>query len=129
MDSIEVSPLLQALITQSPESSSKRFENEDWTPLQLAASLGLPSTAQGLPADDTSVPKLSTLHIAAYRGHTHLIQANAEIIDLQDQFGFTPLHYAVLRRHKPIVEALLSLGALPSSESKVNFNVHPPDMI
>lgn len=116
---MEVASILLNLLSQGAESSSKRFEDDDWSPLQLAASLGFPSAAQGLPANDESVPKLTTLHIATCRGHTHLIQTNAEIIDLPDQFGFTPLHYAVLKRNKQITEALLSLGANPSFESKV----------
>ena len=123
MTSIDVSSLLLSLLNQSPDTSSRRFEDEDWSPQQLAASLGLPSTGQAPPTDDDAVPRLSTLHIAAYRGHTHLISSYPEIIDVADQFGFTPLHYAVIRRQKPIVETLLSLGALPSSESKVNDNI------
>jgi ankyrin repeat protein len=41
---------------------------------------------------------------------TALLDAGAEI-DIQDEFGFTPLHYAVLNGHLRAVEVLLQRGA------------------
>lgn len=120
MASTDIPSLLIDLISKNPDTAAKRFEDDDWSPLQLSASLGLPVTSHVMATADESVPRLSTLHIAAFRGHTGIISSDPEMTDVQDQFGFTPLHYAVFKRHKPTVERLLSLGAIPSKESQVS---------
>lgn len=50
-----------------------------------------------------------------------LIQSAQFDINQQDQWGFTPLHFAVFARRKDCVEAFLSAGASVITASKVLF--------
>lgn len=63
---------------------------------------------------------LNALGVAAYMGHTEalrtMLQAGADP-DLLDRMGRPPLYYAVLRRHRGAVHALLEHGADPGAIS------------
>ncbi|ODV91747.1 hypothetical protein CANCADRAFT_30083 [Tortispora caseinolytica NRRL Y-17796] len=62
----------------------------------------------------TNAEGQSLLHLASWSGlsrlATALIGRNAKL-DLQDRGGFTPLHFAALRGHRDIVQALIFRGA------------------
>jgi len=76
------------------------------------------------PTKSYVVPKLSPLHLAVYSNNIELISTLAAKanINFQDQLGFTPLHYATMRRNKDIVLLLLDLGASAIIESKVGVD-------
>lgn len=112
----------------SPDSC---FPNEDWDPLQLLSSVDYVSDAarviishrmdcngncNGLSSSQSmarAVPSLTPLHIAVTRGRIdiidQLIKANCDV-NVEDQHGFTALHYAVTKRSSEII--LLLIGEL-----------------
>ena len=54
------------------------------------------------------------LHIAAYRGYEDIVQLLVDIdanIDARDEFGWTPIMYAVTGGRTNIIKVLVSKGA------------------
>jgi ankyrin repeat protein len=113
----------QWLGNNAPDSC---FINEEWNALQLIASLTLTDEIEIL--DDVivaganvnhqnkgfSVPCITPLHIAISNENInitkHLIKSNCDV-NILDQYGFTALHYAVLKRNKDLVILLINNGA------------------
>ncbi len=69
--------------------------------------------------DTTAAPflspsPLSSLPFAASRGHLALVQRLLDVgcpVDIQDDYGSTPLYRAVGFRHNAVVQLLLARGA------------------
>lgn len=112
----------------SPDSC---FPHEDWNPLQFLSSLeddsGLVGTILNAGANvnrsssGCCTPSLSSLHIAVSRGRLDVVDQLIKFkcdLNVQDQWGFTALHYAVLKRNTKLILTLTSNGALGSLESK-----------
>lgn len=109
----------------SPDSC---FPNEEWDPLQLLSSIDYVSDAamviiasrldrnghcNGQSSGQTStrvVPCITPLHIAVTRGRIdiidQLIKANCDV-NIEDQHGFTALHYAVTKRNSEVILLLI----------------------
>ena len=112
----------------SPDSC---FPNEDWTSSQFISSLDhgsdslseiiSSSTDCNRQSSGCAVPSLTSLHIAVSKGRIdivhQLIKANCNI-DIMDQYGFTALHYAVVKRNTDIILLLTASGACATSNSK-----------
>ena len=112
----------------SPDSC---FLNEDWTSSQFISSLDHGSDALSeivsssadcnRQSSGCAVPSLTSLHIAVSKGRIdivdQLIKANCNI-DIMDQYGFTALHYAVVKRNTDIILLLTASGACATSNSK-----------
>lgn len=108
------------------------FPHEDWNPLQLVSSLDNESNlariimAAGYDFNCTIAgritPSLSPLHIAVSTGRYDIVDQLIKFkcdINLQDQYGFTALHYAVLKRNNEIIHLLIAGGALGNTPSSV----------
>ena len=72
-----------------------------------------------------AVPSCTALHIAVAGDRVglaeQLIKAKCDV-NLQDQWGFTPLHYAVVKRSKELVLLLTANGASVTVESSKGSN-------
>ena len=107
------------------------FPHEDWNPLQFLSSLedesDLLSTVLTSGANvnrsnsGCCTPSLSSLHIAVSRGRLDVVEQLIKFkcdLNVQDQWGFTALHYAVLKRCTKLILLLTTNGAVGSLESK-----------
>jgi hypothetical protein len=105
------------------------YTQDDWNPLLYSASVGELEAARYLLSEGADVnfqtqgkviPQLTALHIAARAGNLEMIKLLTPQCDpnRQDQWGFTPIHYATIARNKEIVSYLLSNGASATIESK-----------
>lgn len=47
-----------------------------------------------------------------------LLQAGRELVNQRDESGATPLHYAALNGHRPVVQLLVQQGADPNSRDR-----------
>ena len=86
------------------------YQHDDWTLLQYAASAGDLTAVQlilskgvdpdGIGVKSSVTPQMTPLHIAARCNHVDILKALAARcnINSKDQWGFTPLHYAVASR-------------------------------
>jgi hypothetical protein len=108
------------------------YNDDEWDPLQVAAAWGNLDVVRyiiGTGADPNggkhiersfAVPKMTPIHIAARMNHAEVIKmlgVNGDV-NRQDQWGFTPLHYATVNRNKQSVAVLLESGALVMLASK-----------
>jgi ankyrin repeat protein len=120
--------ILTVWALQEGRSTTARIEDEDWTYSQFAASIGVITTPslQSQPTHDSTVndlavPLLSRAHILVHCGNTQSLSSiDKGEISQADQHGFTPLHFAVMRKNLPAVESLLALGADPRAQSNVS---------
>lgn len=107
----------------------KSYPNDDWNALQLACSLGDNDVTKHILSEGANsdvqfkssvVPRVTPLHIACRFGHIDIVKQLLPYADTnkQDQWGFTPLHYATVTRNKDLVLLLLSMGAGATIASK-----------
>ena len=105
------------------------YPQDDWNPLLYTASVGEVEAAKYLLSEGAEVnfqtqgkvlPQLTALHVAVRAGNMEMVKLLAHHGDCnrQDQWGFTPIHYATIARNKEIVAYLLSNGASATVESK-----------
>ncbi|HEY0061045.1 MAG TPA: ankyrin repeat domain-containing protein [Telluria sp.] len=69
---------------------------------------------------------LSTLHMAAQYGDakaTRALVAQGHSIDALDQFGRTPLAYAVMAHHMDVVKVLIALGANKETRTAQGYDL------
>ena len=70
-------------------------------------------------------PKFTLLHLAAYLGNRAwakmLISEHASLISRKDNYGRTPLSWAVNRGHRDMVDFLLSHGARVNAKDRSNL--------
>lgn len=117
----------------NPSITTSVFPNDDFTPLLLATSLGDVSTIQLLlnssggvdinwQGSNSVIPQVTALHIGVRCGFTEVVKLLLMQPDIdvnrQDQWGFTPLHYAIITRNKDIVLLLTNHGCSSTIESK-----------
>lgn len=105
------------------------YSHDHWNALQLACGTDDVEVARHLLAEGAdanrqhksmAIPRVTPLHIACRVGDLDLVKLllpHADI-NIQDQWGFTPLHYAVVARKKDVVLHLLSNGASSIITSK-----------
>lgn len=157
VERLQAPTVREALHASIDEASSGQqlhtaYQHDDWTLLQYAASTGDLTAVQlilskGVDPDGIGVkqisvtPQMTPLHIAARCNHVDIMKALAAKcnINSKDQWGFTPLHYAVasrlvkylfpcfcinsltftisLYRQKEAVICLLEYGSAASTES------------
>mmetsp|Transcript_24018 Transcript_24018/g.44595 ORF Transcript_24018/g.44595 Transcript_24018/m.44595 type:complete len:264 (+) Transcript_24018:136-927(+) len=103
--------------------------NEHWNPLLFACSLGDLSCVKFIleekDADTDRVPegrispKMTSVHMCALYNNTDLINCvvSPSNINIQDQWGFSALHYAAVHRCSEVVHLLLRHGADASLKS------------
>jgi len=124
----------------NPAITTSVFPNDDFTPLILAASLGDVATMRLLlgsggvdsnwQGSNAIIPQVTALHVGVRCGFADvvkllLIQTDAQV-NRQDQWGFTPLHYAIVTRNKDIVLLLTNHGC--SSTIQSNCGSTPLDL-
>ena len=113
----------------SPDSC---FPHENWNSLQFLSSLDDDSDllkillTAGANVNRSSSgccnPSVSSLHIAVSRGKLDAVEQLIKFkcdLNVQDQWGFTALHYAVLKRSTKLILLLTTNGAIGSLESKI----------
>ena len=105
------------------------YPNDDWSPLQFAAAVGNLDALRVLISEGADVnyqsksraiPQLSALMIAVRAGHMDIVQqlVSHSEVDLQDQYGFTCVHYATISRQRDILKYLISERADVTIPSK-----------
>ena len=105
------------------------YPQDDWNPLLYTAAVGEVEAARYLLSQGAEVnfqtqgkvlPQLTALHIAVRAGNLEMVKLLAHHGDAnrQDQWGFTPIHYATIARNKDIVAYLLSNGASATLASR-----------
>jgi hypothetical protein len=105
------------------------YPQDDWNPLLYASSVSEVEATRYLLSEGADVnfqtqgkviPQLTALHIAVRAGNLEMVKLLTHQCDpnRQDQWGFTPIHYATISRNKDIVAYLLSNGASATIESK-----------
>ena len=86
-----------------------------------AAAAAIPSKVEvNYQSRNLAIPSCSALHIAIAGERLSIVEQLIKSkcdVNIQDQWGFTPLHYAVVKRNKEIVLLLTSHGALVTLES------------
>lgn len=113
----------------SKNEADSNFYNEDWNALQFISSLNnetndsnqsdldtiknliLSGATLSHQTESKIVPSVSSLHIAVSQERLDIINQFIKIkcdMNLSDQHGFTPLHYAVLKRNEELVLLLVS---------------------
>ena len=106
------------------------YPHDDWSPLQFSASVGdLDATklllSEGADVNYQSatkaIPQITSLHIAVRAGQLDVVKLLMMHGDVnrQDQWGFSPLHYATIARNKVIVSLLLNNSASAVLKSKL----------
>jgi Ankyrin repeats (3 copies)/SAM domain (Sterile alpha motif) len=108
------------------------FPHEDWNPLQLLSSLDcesdlasvIMSAGYDLNRATTGhvTPSLSPLHIAVSTGRYDIVDQLIKFkcdLNLQDKYGFTALHYAVVKRNNEMILLLIAGGAQGNAPSSV----------
>jgi Ankyrin repeats (3 copies)/SAM domain (Sterile alpha motif) len=108
------------------------FPHEDWNPLQLLSSLDNESDLASLIMSagydlncatmGRVTPSLSPLHIAVSTGRHDIVDQLIKFkcdVNLQDKYGFTALHYAVVKRNNEMILQLIAGGALGNAPSSV----------
>mmetsp|Transcript_16954 Transcript_16954/g.28730 ORF Transcript_16954/g.28730 Transcript_16954/m.28730 type:complete len:250 (-) Transcript_16954:411-1160(-) len=107
----------------------KCYKDDDWNALQFACSIGDVEVVKTLLSDGAApdfrtksqvLPQVTPLHIAARYGHLEIVKLLSTYCDvnLQDQWGFTAIHYATVSRSKDVVLYLLGNGASAVLASK-----------
>ena len=105
------------------------YPYDDWSPLQFSASVGDLAATKVLLSEGADVnyqsatkaiPQITALHIAVRAGQLDVVKLLIVHGDVnrQDQWGFSPLHYATIARNKSIVSLLLNNGASAVLASK-----------
>ena len=107
------------------------YPEDDWSPLQFACSVGDIDAVRLLLSEGADVnyrsrsmaiPQISSLHIAVRCGHLEIVKLLVmharDGINLTDQFGFTPVHYAAVLGDKDILQHLLNYGGISDVKSK-----------
>jgi hypothetical protein len=105
------------------------YPHDDWSPLQYSASIGEIDALKVLLSEGAEVnyqsatkaiPQITALHIAVRAGHVDIIKILVMHGDVnrQDQWGFSPLHYATIARNKEVVSLLLNNSASATIVSK-----------
>jgi hypothetical protein len=126
--------LLESIADWAEDSTIKDslYPYDDWNPLLIAASIGdiellkiLLGNGANVNFQNSSssiIPQVSALHIVVksciIEAINLLLSQPDILVNIQDQWGFIPLHYAVLSRSKEVVLLLLNNGALANIESK-----------
>jgi ankyrin repeat protein len=66
-------------------------------------------------------PGTTSLHQAAEKGDLprvkSLVQSNPRAVNVGDEFGITPLHFAAINNHRDVVEYLLAQGGLVNTRT------------
>lgn len=99
---------------RKPEPSNSRPRN-----LLEAAKIGDRAAAeeflaQGMPVNDRGTLGLTPLHLAAWYGHTDVVELllrNGAQVDAKDKRGMTPLYWAAAEGNKQTVQLLIAEGA------------------
>lgn len=112
--------------------SDSCFPHEDWNPLQLLSSLDNESDLASViisaghdlnyAATERVTPSLSPLHIAVSTGRYDIVDQLIKFkcdVNLQDKYGFTALHYAVVKQNIEMILLLIAGGALGNTPSAV----------
>jgi len=105
------------------------YPYDDWSPLQFSASVGDLAATKVLLSEGADVnyqsatkaiPQITSLHIAVRAGQLDVVKLLIVHGDVnrQDQWGFSPLHYATIARSKAIVSLLLNNGGSAVLASK-----------
>jgi Ankyrin repeats (3 copies) len=111
--------------------SGTALPNEYWNPIQFLCSLDddddsvkyLLSEAGSKVDVNSQVksrasPTATALHIAVCQENARIVQKLIRMkcdVNIEDQWGFTALHYAVVRRNKDLVSLLIANGAAVKS--------------
>lgn len=118
----ENSEIVRLLLECGSEINALTGENE--TPLHLAATRGLPEIIELLvnagaminfKGKYSNTPLIDAASSYFYQSQTNalkLIELNADVTT-SDNFGYSPLHYAVRRKKEKLIELLISKGADP----------------
>lgn len=101
--------------------TSKHPKYSKFTLSRIAAEAGYANVLDALISSGSNISDKSgkgwtpVLNLAAKHGHLETVKALLKIggikIDERNELGFTPLHNAVLKDHKEIVEFLIQTGA------------------
>lgn len=105
------------------------YPNDDWSPLQFSAAVGNLDALRVLISEGADVnyqsksraiPQLTALMIAVRAGHMDIVQQLVphSDVNLQDQYGFTAIHYATISRQREILTYLISNGGIVTVASK-----------
>lgn len=112
---------------------NSEYYQDDYEPLHLSTAVGDLVTVKYLVGNGVDVssqssssciiPQLCSLHIAVRYGYEDIIkylimQADCNV-NKQDQWGFTPLHYAVITRNKAVIMHLIGHGSSAIIKSKL----------
>lgn len=97
---------------------NQKIAQDLWTPIQYASSIGDDSCIRfllshhaitNMNSSSKVLPMVTPLMIAVKYGHIDIVKLLLEHIDVnvQDQFGFTAIHYATISNSKTMIQLLL----------------------